>query len=152
MQPYNSFFDRKSGVTFSYPPEYDARTNRNNAVVGVVWDPKTGKADVKGDKIWVSCTPTTQDASLETVCANTMSGLGMEKAKTSLPVDTMIGGADAKMFIALGNEDGVMRKKAIAVAIYRQHIIGIVMHASPESFSDMWYAYKLICDTFFLQK
>lgn len=154
-QPDKILSDAKAGVTVSYPAAF-AVSREKRPVVAFFLAPNGGETEQSHAKISVTCSGTpllNPNPPLESVVNSTMVGTksALVDATISRPLKTTLAGGEAQVFIVTGKEDGVVRQKAVTVAVYRKHILGVVLHATPETFLKYWDDYRRVCDSYALR-
>jgi hypothetical protein len=87
------------------------------------------------------------------VVDNTIAGTKSALANAAVTglFQTTLAGVKAQTFVATGSEEGVVRQKAVTIAICRKHILGVVLHATPETFPKFWDDYRRVCDSYVLR-
>jgi hypothetical protein len=65
-------------------------------------------------------------------------------------VKTKLAGVEAETFVATVIESGAPKRKAFTVAVAENHILGVVLHSTPERFAEAWNAYKRVCEAYVL--
>jgi hypothetical protein len=60
------------------------------------------------------------------------------------PVPTTMNNVDAQIFLVTGKEEGVLKKKAVTVAVADRKVMGVVLHATPETFDAAWDGYRRV--------
>gem|GEM_PF-5474528 len=149
-QPDKVFSDEKSGVTISYPAEFKV-TKERYPVIAFFRSPSTGGSEQIRPNISVTCAPQQQNKnpSLESSVNATIAGTRKAFTDVSItgPFKITLAGVEAQMFVWTGMENGVLRQKAVSVAVCRNHVLGVVFHATPETFLKYWDAYRRMCNS-----
>jgi type II secretion system protein G len=154
-QPDKILSDEKKGVTISYPAEFEMRTD-TFPVVARFYAPVGSTPEPNRASISVTCAPTPlldRNPSLEAAVNSTIAGTKSTMANATLTslFKTTLAGAEAQVFVVTGTESGVLRQKAVTVAVCRKHIPGVVLHATPETFPKFWDDYRRVCDSYVLR-
>jgi hypothetical protein len=153
-QPDKTYGDENSGVSFSYPADYEL-TPLKRPIIASLLAPVQGQTVEGPPNITVTMSvpaarllSPTLDRAVKATLDSTRATL--TESYIAGPIPTKLGNADAQVFLVTGKEGGVLRQKAVTIAVVNKNILGVVLHATPETFEAAWDAYRLVTNSYTL--
>ena len=155
QQPDKNYSDGKLGIAFSYPSEYELVTQKR-PTIALLFAPSQGQTDPARTHIAVTMSSPlarmlspTLDEAVNATLKGTRATLA--EAEVAGPMPTKIGDADAQVFLVIGKEGGLLMKKAVTIAVVNKNVLGVVLHATPETFEGVWDAYRRVSSSYTLR-
>lgn len=145
-QPDKGYTDDQTGASFAYPADYEL-TPQKRPIIASLQAP--GQAVENRPTITVTMSvPVARllSPTLDQSVKGTLNGTRAALTESSIagPVPTKLGGADAQIFFVTGNEEGVLKQKAVTIAVVNKNVLGVVLHATPETFESAWDGYRRV--------
>lgn len=140
-----TYLAERCGATFSYPAGWDLMPNEQGAVLAVIVAPAAGDEPLEArTQIQVSCQPTS--VTLDGLNVGTQGAVkkAYKDATITGSTRTTLAGVDAYVFFVAGGELGRARQKAFTVAVRESKALGVVLHATSETFEDAWDEYQRV--------
>jgi hypothetical protein len=144
--------DAEKGVSFAYPANFDLEP-KPAPFVAFLMAPSSGEPAADRTKISLTKSTAKRAPTLQAAVDATLKGTqtSIEGSTIAGPINTKMGGADAQIFLVTGKEDGVLKQKAVTVAVVGNHVLGAVLHAKPDTFEAAWDAYRRVTESYKVQ-
>ena len=148
QQPDKRHEEDSIGVVLEYPADYELTTSKQ-PVIATLLAPGRESTDPTATKITVTMSrdiPRLIPLSLDASVQSTLNGTRAAMAESTVvgPVPTTMNNVDAQIFLVTGKEEGVLKKKAVTVAVADRKVMGVVLHATPETFDAAWDGYRRV--------
>ncbi len=149
--PDQSFTSKNGKVTASCPAGFKIERG-DTEIVGRFVAPDGGASP---DAITITCASTpllNRNQTLDGAVKNTIASIRSEYPGAVLTevVITKLAGVDAETFAMTTVEKGNVIRRAVTVAVCKKHVLGAVLHSTPENFAETWKQYKRVCDSYAL--
>ena len=142
------YVDEDLGVSFDYPADYEL-VKAERPVIAALRAPSQSSVDADRTEITVTMSkPIARllSPSLDLAVNATLEGTREALAESTLagPVPAKMGGTVAQVFFVTGKSGGTLRQKAVTIAVVDKNVLGVVLHAKPETFEAAWEAYQRV--------
>ena len=144
--------DADKGVSFSYPANFELEP-KPAPFVAFLMAPGSGEPEAERTKVSLTKSTAKRAPTLQAAVDATLKGTqtSVEGSTIAGPISTRMGGADAQIFLVTGKEAGVLKQKAVTVAVVGNHVLGAVLHANPDTFDAAWDAYRRVTESYKVQ-
>ena len=147
-----SHADVNRGVAFEYPAMFELAEGKMPVVAWLTARDAgvSGATSVRISVTYAKQPESSKSVNLDSAVKETLEGTRAALGNASIagPFATTLAGAEARIFVVQGREEGVMKQKAVTVGFVNNSLLGVVLHATPETFDSAWDSYQKVKDSY----